>query len=119
MLPPHLFGRLPIWALASPQRRLCGVAPHAPRVAGEATRRQIVYYSFTLLPLSLSLYFIKAFGLFYLISSTVLGVIFILGALQVYRKKENKTNWQFFAYSIVYLLLLFGSMMVDTLLRSS
>jgi heme o synthase len=111
--PPHF------WALA-----LCCKEDYAkvglpmlPVVAGdEATRKQILYYSFTLLPLSLSLYFLKAFGLFYLIASTILGVFFILGALRIYREKTTKTYWQFFGYSIIYLLLLFGSMMADTLI---
>jgi protoheme IX farnesyltransferase len=114
--PPHF------WALALACKEDYAKVglPMLPVVAGEeTTRKQIVYYSFCLLPLSLSLYFIKAFGLFYLITSSALGVVFILGALQVYRKKENKTNWQFFAYSIAYLLLLFGAMMIDTCLRSA
>ncbi|MFO1519112.1 MAG: heme o synthase [bacterium] len=114
--PPHF------WALAlacKDDYSKVGL-PMLPVVAGEeVTRRQILWYSFTLLPLSLSLYFIKAFGMFYLVSSTVLGVFFILGAIQVYRKKNDRTNWQFFAYSIVYLLLLFGAMMVDTLVRKA
>jgi len=110
--PPHF------WALA-----LCCKEDYAkvglpmlPLVAGdEVTRKQILYYSFTLLPLSLSLYFLKAFGMIYLVSSTILGLLFILGAVKIYRQKTTKACWQFFAYSIVYLLLLFVAMMVDTL----
>jgi protoheme IX farnesyltransferase len=111
--PPHF------WALAlacKDDYAKVGL-PMLPVVAGEeATRRQILYYSFALLPLSLSLYFIKAFGMVYLVTSTLLGILFIGGAILVYRKKDNKTNWQFFAYSIVYLLLLFGAMIADSLI---
>jgi protoheme IX farnesyltransferase len=111
--PPHF------WALA-----LCckddyskvGL-PMLPVVMGdEVTRKQILYYSFTLLPLSLSLFFLKAFGLVYLITALILGILFIGGAYRIYRQKTIKVCWQFFAYSILYLLLLFGAMMVDTLI---
>ncbi|MBL7685911.1 MAG: protoheme IX farnesyltransferase [Deltaproteobacteria bacterium] len=112
--PPHF------WALAlacKDDYAKVGI-PMLPVVAGEeATRRQILYYSFTLLPLTLSLYFIHAFGKVYLISSTILSVFFILGAIEVYRRRNNKTNWIFFAYSIVYLLLIFVMMMIDSQLK--
>ncbi len=111
--PPHF------WALA-----LCckedyakvGI-PMLPLVEGDAsTRKQILYYSFTLLPLSLALYWMKSFGLFYLVSASLLGILFILGAIHLNLQKTIRSYWQFFGYSILYLLLLFVSMMVDTLL---
>lgn len=110
--PPHF------WALA-----LCCKEDYAkvglpmlPLVAGdEVTRRQILYYSLFLVPLTLTLYFIHSAGKIYLISAILLGVIFLLGAVQLYIRKTIPVYWRFFGYSIVYLMLLFGAMMVDAL----
>lgn len=110
--PPHF------WALA-----LCckddyskvGL-PMLPLVKGdEFTRKQILLYSITLLPISLSLWFTGLVGNLYLISATVLGLIFIYGAIEVCRKKTTAVYWRFFAYSILYLLLLFAVLIVDAL----
>lgn len=112
--PPHF------WALA-----LCckedyskvGL-PMLPLVKGdEFTRKQILLYSFTLLPLSLSLYFTGYVGNAYLITASILGIIFILAAFYVCRKKSIKVYWQFFGYSILYLLFLFTALIVDSGLR--
>lgn len=111
--PPHF------WALA-----LCCKEDYAkvnypmyPLIYGdEATRRQILGYSLILLPLSTSLYFLGEMGLYYLVVSIILGVLFIAGALQVYRQKTTKSCWQLFGYSIVYLLLLFIIMIVDKII---
>ena len=111
--PPHF------WALA-----LCCKEDYAkvslpmlPIVAGEeVTRRQIVLYSLLLVPLTLSLYFFKVVGPFYLVAALILGGAFLVGGVQLYRKKTVKTYWAFFGFSIAYLLLLFIALMVDTLL---
>ena len=85
-----------------------------PLVVGDAaTKKQILLYSFTLLPLSLGLYFIGAAGLVYLVGSTLLGLGFIIGAFLLYQKESIKTYWAFFAYSIFYLLALFILIIVD------
>lgn len=110
--PPHF------WALA-----LCCKEdyqkvsyPMLPLVVGDkATRKQILYYSFSLIPLSLSLYFLGAVGWVYLIIASVLSLLFVGGAFQIYRKKTTHVSWQFFGYSIIYLLFLFGVMIVDKL----
>ncbi len=110
--PPHF------WALA-----LCckedyskvGL-PMLPLIKGdEYTRKQILLYSLTLLPLSLSLYFTGYVGNIYLIAAMVLGIIFILAAILLCRIKSIKVYWQFFAYSILYLLFLFTFLIVDSL----
>lgn len=108
--PPHF------WALA-----LCCKEdyqtvsyPMLPNVVGDdKTRDQIVYYSYSLLPLSALLYYVGASGKVYLVTSFVLSLLFILGALRLRRLKTTRVYWQFFAYSIVYLLLLFMVMIVD------
>lgn len=112
--PPHF------WALA-----LCckddyskvGL-PMLPLVKGdEFTRKQILWYSITLLPISLSLYFTGYVGKIYLISAAILGVLFIVGAVQVYSKKTTPVYWKFFGYSILYLLLIFAFLILDSYRR--
>lgn len=111
--PPHF------WALA-----LCCKEdykkvsyPMLPLVVGDAaTKKQILLYSFSLLPLSLGLYFIGAAGVVYLVGSTLLGLAFIAGAFLLYQKENIKTYWAFFAYSIFYLLALFILIIVDSFL---
>ncbi len=111
--PPHF------WALA-----LCCKEdyskvnyPMYPLIYGdEATRRQILYYSLTLLPLSLSLYFLNSAGLVYLTAASVLSLLFIGAAIKVSLEKTKRSCWQLFGYSIVYLLLLFIIMIVDKMM---
>lgn len=113
--PPHF------WALA-----LCCKDDYAkvglpmlPLVKGdEFTRKQIFLYSLTLLPISLSLYFTGYVGNLYLISASILGVLFIVGAIAVCKIKTIKVYWQFFAYSILYLLLLFSFLIADAIQRN-
>jgi len=111
--PPHF------WALA-----LCYKEDYArvnypmfPLAKGDAaTRRQILYYSMTLLPLSASLYSLKAAGTLYLVVSSLLGLLFMGGAIRLYRIKTPRVYWQLFGYSIAYLLLLFVILIVDNLI---
>ncbi len=110
--PPHF------WALAlvcKDDYAKVGL-PMLPIVKGEEeTRKQIFYYSLTLLPLSLIPYFLGAFGFLYLVSSCVLGILFIAGAYRIYSRHNNRFCWPFFGYSILYLILLFTAMLVDLL----
>lgn len=88
--------------------------PMLPLVIGdEKTRKQILYYSFTLIPLSVALYLTKELGLFYLISSFILGFLFILEAYRLYKIKTVKAARRLFGFSIVYLLLFFGVIITD------
>lgn len=111
--PPHF------WALA-----LCCKEDYArvgypmlPLVVGdEATRRQIVGYSCTLLPLSLLLLHGTGLGLVYGIAAGILGALFLWAAWAVYHEKTTKAYWRLFGYSIVYVLLLFIAMIIDVLL---
>lgn len=91
--------------------------PMLPLVKGDdETRRQILLYSFTLLPLGASLYFMGAMGKIYFTSQLVLNVLFVAGAFKLYRAKSNRVSWQFFGYSIFYLLALFGFMIADVII---
>lgn len=111
--PPHF------WALAlcckDDYQRVS--YPMLPLVKGDAfTRKQIVAYSLFLLPISIPLFWAENLGLFYLIVAVVLGVFFIWGAYQLSQIHQKRVYWRFFGYSIVYLFLLFISMMIDSAL---
>jgi heme o synthase len=110
--PPHF------WALA-----ICCKEDYArvgypmlPLVKGdEATRRQILGYSLTLVPLALGLAYVADFGLIYGIGALLLSSYFVWEAWAVYTTKTIKSCWRLFAYSIVYVMLLFGCMILDAL----
>lgn len=108
--PPHF------WALA-----LCCKDDYAkvglpmlPLIVGDAaTRRQILYYSLIMPFLCFLLFWMKAYGWIYLISALFLNLGFVGGAIYLSLKKTIRSYWMFFAFSIVYMLLLFAAMVVD------
>ena len=108
--PPHF------WALAlfrSEDYAKAGI-PMLPVTNGAAeTRRQILYYTLALLPLGLAPWFIGIAGNLYLAAAAVLGLVFVAGAVAVWRDKGDAAAKRLFGYSIVYLFLLFAVMMVD------
>jgi protoheme IX farnesyltransferase len=107
--PPHF------WALALYRCRdyeRVGV-PMLPVVAGPAeTRRQIFIYSLLLVPLGVAPWFIGMGGIAYLVTSTVLGAMFLKYAHDVTRITEGREGdaaaKKLFAFSILYLFALFG-----------
>ena len=106
--PPHF------WALALYRCRdyeRVGV-PMLPVVAGPAeTRRQIVLYSWALVPLATLPSFMGFAGNLYLVTSVVSGAVFLYFADRVRRITEGREGdraaKQLFLYSILYLFLLF------------
>jgi protoheme IX farnesyltransferase len=110
--PPHF------WALAlykAGEYAKVGV-PMLPVVAGEAeTRRQIVIYSLILVPLTLVPWGLGLVSLIYGAPAAVLGLVFIAGALRVAREKSEAAARALFAFSILYLFLLFALVIADAL----
>ena len=108
--PPHF------WALAlfrSGDYAKAGV-PMLPVTHGaEETRRQILLYTVALLPVTLTPWFLGFAGLVYLAAASVLGLIFLAGAVAVYRETGERAARGLFGYSIVYLFLLFGLLVLD------
>ena len=106
--PPHF------WALALYRCRdyeRVGV-PMLPVVAGPAeTRRQIVLYSWVLIPLATLPAFMGFAGPLYLVAAVVSGAIFLYYADKVRRITEGReadhAAKQLFGFSIFYLFLLF------------
>lgn len=110
--PPHF------WALAMMIRedyRKAGV-PMLPVVVGdEPTTRQIFWYTLALIPVTLSLYPLGTMGLVYLIAASVLGIWFLFGAWRLLRHpSDRKEARSLFKLSIVYLMLLFVAMGIDS-----
>jgi protoheme IX farnesyltransferase len=108
--PPHF------WALSlyrAGDYAKAGV-PMMPVVAGAvSTKRQMLVYTLLLLPLSAAPYFLGAAGPIYLVSSIVLGGLFVAAAIAVLRDRTDRSAKRMFGYSILYLFLLFGVLMID------
>ena len=91
--------------------------PMMPVVKGiEYTKIQILLYSFLLLACSLLPFAIGSLGIFYFISASSLGLIFIFLAARLMQDKNNSGAIPFFLYSIIYLTILFVSMILDRLI---
>lgn len=113
--PPHF------WSLAlryeSEYREAC--IPMLPVARGDTeTRRQILLYSLLLIPITLLLIPFGGLGLVYAAAAVILGGWFALQALRLLRDPAQRPPMRLFAFSISYLALLFGAMVVDQLLRN-
>ena len=110
--PPHF------WALSlyKADEYAAVNVPMLPVVAGrDATRRQIVLYSLILVPLTVIPWFLGYAGPVYGVAAVALGAGFLYGAFRVWREQSDRAAKGLFAYSILYLFLLFALLMVDAL----
>ncbi|CAM3604517.1 heme o synthase [Bordetella sputigena] len=108
--PPHF------WALALYRMNDYAKAglPMLPVTHGRKfTRLHILLYSIALLATTLLPYAIRMSGLVYLVSAVVLGAVFVAYAWQLYRAYSDALARKLFRYSIVYLSLLFGALLID------
>jgi heme o synthase len=91
--------------------------PMLPVVAGRAkTKKQILIYSTLLLPTSAIPWILGFAGVFYSAIAVVLGSLLILLAVHLRRSAgaaETSAANRMFAFSIVYLFLLFASLLAD------
>ena len=108
--PPHF------WALSllmKDEYAKVGV-PMMPVVRGEReTRRQIVLYSLLLYAITQLPFCAGAFGGIYLVASMALGFAFIGGAALLYRRADRRSALRLYLFSLLYLALLFGAMVID------
>jgi protoheme IX farnesyltransferase len=109
--PPHF------WALAimiKDDYKAAGV-PMLPVIVGfNETRRAIFLYTWILLGLTSLLYVTTDhLSLLYLVGSLVLDVIYIGFAARLWWNTERKAVVELYLYSLLYLTLLFGLMMLD------
>jgi protoheme IX farnesyltransferase len=108
--PPHF------WALSllmKDEYAKVGV-PMMPVVRGESeTRRQILLYSLLLYAVTQLPFCAGAFGGIYLAGSIVLGLGFLACAAVLYRRADRRAALRLYLYSMLYLALLFGIMVLD------
>ena len=109
--PPHF------WALSlyrTEDYARAGI-PMLPVVSGAAaTRRQIVLYTLILAPLGTAPWLLGYAGIAYGIVALVTGVVMIALALRVRAEHDGHTaSKQLFGFSILYLFLLFATLLVD------
>jgi protoheme IX farnesyltransferase len=108
--PPHF------WALAlyrAGDYAKAGV-PMLPVVAGaRATKLQMVIYTLLLLPLSLAPWALGIAGPLYGVAAAGLSGLFIVAAIRVWFDDGERAAKQMFAYSIIYLFLLFTLLIID------
>lgn len=108
------------WALALVKEGDYGKVgvPMMPNVAGAAsTRKQIVFYTVLTLITSAAPYLLGFAGIVYAVTATILGLIFLILALRVWRIQDGqgapKASMQLFGFSILYLFVLFAAIGVE------
>ena len=113
--PPHF------WALSLYR---CGDyarvgVPMLPVVAGEAeTRRQILIYSVLLVATSFAPLLVGIAGPAYGVMATLTGALFLLSAWRVWRENGTmRAARQLFGYSILYLFLIFATLLAEALIQ--
>ncbi|MDR7433555.1 MAG: heme o synthase [Armatimonadota bacterium] len=110
--PPHF------WSLALNQAQdyqRAGI-PMLPAISGEQeTSRQIVLYTFTLVPATLLLYPFEVVGKVYFLAALLLNGGLLFFALNLLLHPHRQSAWRLFYYSNVYLALLFLALVVDRL----
>ncbi|HYC13486.1 MAG TPA: heme o synthase, partial [Stellaceae bacterium] len=108
--PPHF------WALAlykTGDYARAGV-PMLPVVAGEReTKRQMLLYTLLLWPSALAPYFLGLAGAIYGAAALGLSILFTGLAVAVWRESGYTNARRMFAYSILYLFLLFALLVID------
>jgi protoheme IX farnesyltransferase len=109
--PPHF------WALALLKQHDYGRAgvPMAPLVWGEReTMRQMLWYTFILVPLTLLPVAFGALGMVYLAAALALDAWFVALVVKVMRAPQwTAVAWKMYKFSLLYLALLFAAMVVD------
>ena len=113
--PPHF------WALALVKNDDYTRAniPMLPVVAGALeTRRQIVFYAIMLAPIAIVPSFIGMASIGYGVLASLGGALFVGLSLQLYKTGDHKHAMRLFAYSIIYLFLLFLGLVIDHALVS-
>jgi protoheme IX farnesyltransferase len=117
--PPHF------WALAlfvETDYAAAGI-PMMPVVAGhESTRRQILIYAVLLLPITLMPFWLGVAGWLYGASALLLSGLFVALALRVavfrggMSDQDMRPEKRLFAYSVLYLFVLFAALVADRFL---
>ena len=113
--PPHF------WSLALERKEEYALVnvPMLPVTHGESfTRLQILLYTILLLVISLVPFLIGMFGYLYFFSALLLGLVFLFWSIRLMKPSNTDAPMATFKFSILYLALLFGAMLVDHYLYS-
>ena len=113
--PPHF------WALAIRYRSdyQAAAVPMLPAVVGlRATAGRIVAYTVVLWALTLVLVPVASMGVLYTVAALVLGAGFLALAVGVLRRPDPARSMRLFGWSNAYVVLLFGSVAADVLIRN-
>jgi protoheme IX farnesyltransferase len=114
--PPH-FWALSLYSIEEYKR--AGI-PMMPVVAGAAeTRRQILLYSVLLAPVGALPWLFGYAGLLYGLTAIAGGVLMIAFALKLFQSPAEQTAKQLFAFSILYLFVLFSVLLVEQSIGAS
>lgn len=108
--PPHF------WSLALYRRDDYAKSglPMLPITHGMAfTRFHIWLYTIALVATTMLPFAVDMSGLIYLVCAVLLDLVFLWYAWQVYRNYTDQISRRMFAYSIIYLSLLFAALLVD------
>lgn len=112
--PPHF------WALALYRRDDYAKSglPMLPITHGmKFTGLHVWLYTIVLVATTMLPFAVKMSGLIYLVSAVLLGGIFLYYAWQIYRHYNDVLARKTFAFSIVYLSLLFAALLIDHYLK--
>jgi len=95
--------------------------PMLPVISGvRTTKLNIFVYALILFPITLSPYFLNFSGLIYLVLATSLSIYYIFISYKLLKEKisfmEKKMAAKLFGYSILYLFMIFASILIDRVL---
>lgn len=110
--PPHF------WVLAllrEDEYRKAGI-PMLPVTAGVAvTKAKMLLYTAALIPCTMSLYFVRVTGPYYLTITTLAGLVYLVWTIDFARRPvERKRAMSLFLFSIAWLLLVFTVIFIDS-----
>ncbi len=112
--PPHF------WALALYRQhdyQRSGL-PMLPVTHGKTfTTLHVLLYSYILMASSLLPFIIRMSGVLYLVAAILLGTRFIQYAHQLHRNYSDELSRKLFRFSIIYLAVLFGALLLDHWVR--
>ena len=77
------------------------------------TQFQILLYTIVLVATTMLPFAVKMSGLIYLASASILGIIYLWYAWQLYKHYSDLIARRAFTYSIIYLSVLFVALLVD------
>ena len=95
--------------------------PMLPVTAGvKTTKLNIFVYALLLFPIVLAPFFLKYFGLIYLVLSGILGFYYVFICYRLLKanetRLEKKIAKQIFGFSIFYLFMIFASVLIDRII---